>query len=122
MAFRNRKLKRFVGESGDEPSKKKIRTEDGTILPATYKSGKYEMWQKKQKMDNQREASDDEEQDQQEYSHTKSRYASKTPTNGRGARSELKTKEQILKQRKRKERLQNYQTHRKGQNTKRSRE
>ena len=41
---------KFVGESGDDPAKKKIRTEDGTLLPASFKSGRYEYWKKKQKL------------------------------------------------------------------------
>lgn len=49
LIFRDRKLKKFVSDTGDV-SKKKIRTEDGTYLPATYKSGRYEIWQKKQKI------------------------------------------------------------------------
>lgn len=55
---RDRKLKKFVGDNGDD-SKKKIRTEDGTYLPATYKSGRYDRWQKKQKLEYQND--DDEE-------------------------------------------------------------
>uniref|UniRef100_A0A914X7N1 RNA helicase n=1 Tax=Plectus sambesii TaxID=2011161 RepID=A0A914X7N1_9BILA len=120
----NRKLKRFVGESGNEPSKKKIRTEEGTILPATYKSGRYEQWQKKQKMGNQREVSDDEQDDDRQqpaYPRKRSRYASNTSDNApkRPVRSELKNKDQILKERRRKERVQGYQTYRKTENSKR---
>lgn len=51
--FRDRKLKKFVGGNGDD-SKKKIRTEEGTYLPTTYKSGRYERWQKKQKLEYQK--------------------------------------------------------------------
>ncbi|KIH50540.1 DBP10CT domain protein, partial [Ancylostoma duodenale] len=46
----DRKKKRFVGASGDGPDNKKIRTEDGTWLPASYKTGRYEDWKKKQKL------------------------------------------------------------------------
>lgn len=116
-------MKRFVGESGNEPGKKKIRTEEGTILPATYKSGRYEMWQKKQKMAEQRELSDEEEEDEKKFSRARkpSRYGQNAPGSQPNAkvRSELKNKDQILKERKRKERLQGYQNYRKTQNSKR---
>lgn len=48
--FRDRKLKKFVGaDSGSGPAVKKIRTEEGTILPATYRSGRYNKWQQQHK-------------------------------------------------------------------------
>ena len=39
--FRDRKRKRFVGTSGQDPKKKKIKTESGTWIPASYKSNAY---------------------------------------------------------------------------------
>lgn len=50
LISRDRKLKKFVGYAGDEPSKKKIRTEEGTLLPVSFRSGRYETWQKKHKL------------------------------------------------------------------------
>lgn len=55
-------MKKFVGDTSDD-SKKKIRTEDGTYLPVTYKSGRYERWQKKQKLEYQNNEDDDESTD-----------------------------------------------------------
>ena len=52
---RDRKKKKFIGQSGDEPAQKKIRTEDGTWLPASYKTGRYELWKKNQKIAFQKE-------------------------------------------------------------------
>ncbi|VDM56214.1 unnamed protein product [Angiostrongylus costaricensis] len=46
----DRKKKRFVGSAGDGEDIKRIRTEDGTWLPASYKTGRYEDWKKKQKL------------------------------------------------------------------------
>jgi ATP-dependent RNA helicase DDX54/DBP10 len=46
--FRDRKAKKFV--SAEKGSVKKIRTEDGTLLPASYRSGHYDTWVEKQKM------------------------------------------------------------------------
>ncbi|KAK6038630.1 DBP10CT domain protein [Cooperia oncophora] len=46
----DRKKKRFVGPGGDGQDIKRIRTEDGTWLPASYKTGRYEDWKKKQKI------------------------------------------------------------------------
>lgn len=82
------------------------------------------MWQKKQKVAEQREASDDEEDDRQQFHPMKkrSRYGNKSTKISGDApkvRSELKTKEQILKERRRKERIQSYQNYRKTQNSKR---
>ncbi|PAV83717.1 hypothetical protein WR25_25111 isoform B [Diploscapter pachys] len=45
----DRKKKKFVGTS-EEEQVKKIRTEEGTWLPATYKTGIYEEWKEKQKI------------------------------------------------------------------------
>ncbi|MCP9260396.1 ATP-dependent RNA helicase DDX54 [Dirofilaria immitis] len=58
----DRKLKKFVGDTGDN-SKKKMRAEDGTYIPATYKSGRYERWQKKQKLEYQNNEDDEESTD-----------------------------------------------------------
>ncbi|EFO19598.1 DEAD/DEAH box helicase [Loa loa] len=122
----DRKLKKFVGDNGDD-SKKKIRTEDGTYLPATYKSGRYERWQKKQKLEYQN--NDDEETiDARIKQHDFRRRSGNRKRKGRNKtgskelkapRSELKTSEQILKQRNKKARIQSYQAYRRQQNLKR---
>lgn len=39
-----------MGTAGDGQDIKRIRTEDGTWLPASYKTGRYEDWKKKQKI------------------------------------------------------------------------
>lgn len=45
--FRDRKRKKFVMS---ENHVKKIRTEEGIWLPATYKSGRYDTWKKHQRI------------------------------------------------------------------------
>uniref|UniRef100_A0A158Q733 RNA helicase n=1 Tax=Elaeophora elaphi TaxID=1147741 RepID=A0A158Q733_9BILA len=121
----DRKLKKFVGGNSDD-SKKKIRTEDGTYLPATYKSGRYERWQKKQKLEYQNN-DDEETADTRIKQHDFRRRSSNRKKWGRNKagnkeerapRSELKTSEQILKQRNKKARIQSYQAYRRQQNMK----
>lgn len=46
--LRDRKTKKFV--SADQDNVKKIRTEDGTLLPASYRAGRYNSWVEKQKV------------------------------------------------------------------------
>lgn len=60
--FRDRKKKKFVGQSNDEPSQKKIRTEEGTWLPASYKTGRYEQWKRDQKLGFKKDEEDGEEE------------------------------------------------------------
>lgn len=50
--LRDRKRKKFVGESEKEALKKrKIRTESGQWIQASYKSGVYQEWKDKHKID-----------------------------------------------------------------------
>ncbi|VDK75827.1 unnamed protein product [Onchocerca ochengi] len=123
----DRKLKKFVGDTSDD-SKKKIRTEDGTYLPVTYKSGRYERWQKKQKLEYQNNEDDDESTDTRIKQHDfrrrngnrkgRRRRNNTESKEKREPRSELKTSEQILKQRNKKAKIQSYQAYRRKQNLK----
>lgn len=102
----DRKKKKFVG-SGGHDDKKKIKTESGRVISGSYKTNIYEDWKKKYKIDDQ----DSEEEDE--------RQTGKPDRKGRGGRrgsqgmprsdatgprgkpkSELRNKQQILKQRK----------------------
>ena len=38
---RDRKRKRFVGTDGQDPKRKKVKTESGTWIPASYKTNAY---------------------------------------------------------------------------------
>ncbi|KAM9329373.1 ATP-dependent RNA helicase DDX54 [Gastrophryne carolinensis] len=100
----DRKKKKFVGGGGHE-DKKKIRTESGRLISSSYKTNKYEDWKKKYKIDDQ----DSEEEETQTGKHRKGRggrggsrsLPRPEASSPRGKpRSELRSKQQILKQRK----------------------
>lgn len=115
----DRRLKKYVGLSGNEPANKKIRTEDGTWLPASYKTGKYEEWKQKQKIGfgNKKEGDDGDGEGQEQDYGRKRKW--KTETNKGGPKhSELKNKDQILKGRRKQEKLENYMEHRRQSNIK----
>ncbi|NWX11542.1 DDX54 helicase, partial [Aegotheles bennettii] len=95
----DRKKKRFVGQMGQE-DKKKVRTESGRYISSSYKNNLYEKWKQKYKVD---ERDEDEEnsrgREQFRGKHRRGHGPGQPPTQGR-VRSELKNKQQILKQRK----------------------
>ncbi|XP_036027770.1 ATP-dependent RNA helicase DDX54 [Onychomys torridus] len=102
----DRKKKRFVGQSGQE-DKKKIKTESGRFISSSYKRDLYQKWKQKQKIDDR--DSEEEGPSNQRGSgprrggkRGRSQGASLPRASSAPAgrmRSELKTKEQILKQR-----------------------
>lgn len=102
----DRKKKRFVGQSGQE-DKKKIKTESGRFISSSYKRDLYQKWKQKQKIDD-RDSEEEGPSNQRgpgprrggkrgRSQGSSQPRASSVPA-GR-MRSELKTKEQILKQR-----------------------
>ncbi|CAI2350217.1 unnamed protein product [Caenorhabditis sp. 36 PRJEB53466] len=109
----DRRLKKYVG-TGDEPANKKIRTEDGTWLPASYKTGKYEEWKQKQKIGFKNTEG---EGDEAEPEGRKRKWKVEKPKGG-PKHSELKNKDQILKSRRKQDKLQNYMEHRRQSNMK----
>ncbi|KAM6165557.1 ATP-dependent RNA helicase DDX54 isoform 2-T2 [Erethizon dorsatum] len=107
----DRKKKRFVGQSGQE-DKKKIKTESGRYISSSYKRDLYQKWKQKQKIDDR----DSEEEGPSDRGGPPRRGGKRG--RGQGAsqprapstpmgrvRSELKTKQQILKQRQRAQKL-----------------
>ncbi|CAJ0579867.1 unnamed protein product, partial [Mesorhabditis spiculigera] len=123
----DRKLKRYVGASGEEPGAKKVRTEDGTWVPATFKSGRYERWKQNSKIgykkddeegDAEMARDDDNPNDVRKFNPKPKRYGKQATAPG-GPPSELKSKDQILKARVKKERLESYQQYRQKENFKR---
>ena len=106
---------------------KKMRTESGNWINASYKSGMYEKWQKKAKINpNVTTNNDDDDdgdgdgEDKQKRNRSikmSSRKKPKQQSNGdkRGPKRELKTKDEIFKQRKRLERIQTHQKKRQRQ-------
>lgn len=114
----DRKRKRFVREDSD-PKKKKIRTESGAWIPASYKSDVYKQWRKKAQMDAREAGSGDDDDDEGDAGSGLGKQKVSAcdrlgkrhsgPSRQKGPkkhfRRELKTKEEILKTRKRKARL-----------------
>ncbi|XP_074776810.1 ATP-dependent RNA helicase DDX54 isoform X1 [Athene noctua] len=122
----DRKKKRFVGQTGQE-DKKKVRTESGRYISSSYKNNLYEKWKQKYKVD-ERDEDEDENRGSEQFrgkhrrghgEYPEPHIAPPPPRSGRGAelgpvppagpgqppargrvRSELKNKQQILKQRK----------------------
>ncbi|XP_078467731.1 ATP-dependent RNA helicase DDX54-like [Lampetra planeri] len=57
----DRKRKRFVRDSGNKDGKKKIKTESGQYISASYKTNFYAEWRKKNRIDDRVSESEDEE-------------------------------------------------------------
>merc|ERR1719167_786790 len=95
------KTKKYVREQDD---KKRIKTESGVYISATYKTNRYEKWKERSKQAQQGLGSDDEDgraQTQLPANHpaiVKAKNA--VPTHRKGPRFEIKRPEQILKKRK----------------------
>lgn len=103
----DRKKKRFVGQSGQE-DKKKIKTESGRYISSSYKRDLYQKWKQKHKIDDrdseEEGASDRRGPERRRGKRGRGHGASQPRTPGAPTghvRSELKTKQQILKQRRR---------------------
>ncbi|CAO4375680.1 unnamed protein product [Caenorhabditis nigoni] len=114
----DRRLKKYVGLSGNEPANKKIRTEDGTWLPASYKTGKYEEWKQKQKIGFKKDGSEEGEETQTQDYGRKRKWKNDGASKSGPKHSELKNKDQILKGRRKQEKLENYMEHRRQSNLK----
>uniref|UniRef100_A0A8C6SKW1 RNA helicase n=1 Tax=Neogobius melanostomus TaxID=47308 RepID=A0A8C6SKW1_9GOBI len=112
----DRKRKRFVRDTGKE-DKKKIKTESGLVVSGRRKKNFYEEWKKKYKVDTIGFGSDDETGGVKRSGGrgrgrghrgppSRSPGGLQETTGGRNVRSELKTSQQILKQRKKKQKHQ----------------
>ncbi|KAJ7423709.1 ATP-dependent RNA helicase DDX54 [Willisornis vidua] len=95
----DRKKKRFVGQTGQE-DKKKVRTESGRYISSSYKNNLYEKWKQKYKVD-ERDEDDEGQHSRQQFrgKHRRGHGPTQPPAQGK-VRSELRNKQQILKQRK----------------------
>lgn len=106
----DRKKKRFVGQSGQ--GDKKIKTESGHYISSSYKRDLYQKWKQKQKIDD-RDSEEEGASNLQRPARRGGRWgqgqgASQPHTPGAPAGrvcAELKTKQQILKQRRRAQKL-----------------
>ncbi|XP_048045818.1 ATP-dependent RNA helicase DDX54 [Megalobrama amblycephala] len=110
----DRKRKRFVRETGKDGMNKKIRTESGQVVTGKKKKKSfYEEWKKKYKMDDRASDSDGETGGAlrgRNFGGRRGRGGAQSQPaqqrNGSRVRSELKNRDQILKQRKRKAKQQ----------------
>lgn len=109
------KKKKYVKAEDTQGNKKKIKTESGVWIPASYKSDRYAKWRERSKLANVQEAEEDSDGDEKGGKNQRKRKnynglpsghpAMKkakmaVPKHKKGPRSELKRPEQILKQRK----------------------
>lgn len=95
----DRKRKKYVNATDDSKSVKKIRTESGTLISASYRSGIFEKWKSRSKIDQQEDQPDvDSNHDQLD----KLRSKLKAPKR-RGR--ELKNPDQMLKERSKVEKM-----------------
>ncbi|KAG8504621.1 ATP-dependent RNA helicase DDX54 [Galemys pyrenaicus] len=107
----DRKKKRFVGQSGQE-DKKKIKTESGRCISSSYKRDLYQKWKQKQKIDD-RDSEEEGPANQRAPGQRGGKWGRgpgaaqpRSPGAPTGhVRSELKTKQQILKQRRRAQKM-----------------
>lgn len=115
------KKKKYVkADANSEDSKKKIKTESGVWIPASYKSDRYAKWRERSKLAQMQEAEEAANSDQDENGHSNKKGKKRqsqynglpaghpamkkakmaVPKHKKGPRNELKKPEQILKQRK----------------------
>ncbi|XP_061173182.1 ATP-dependent RNA helicase DDX54-like [Saccostrea echinata] len=122
----DRKKKKFVSTNEQAANKKKIRTESGALISASYKSRAYKDWLNRNKMATANESGDEEEEISNKKGEPDNSYRLKVigtkrrnwhtkvkeDNNKKGNRGELKHPEQILKQRKLKAKKQAFQKNR----------
>lgn len=92
----DRKKKKYVRAGDDEKKTKKIRTESGAYISASYSSGLYEKWKNHSKVD-QRDSDNDDFEDDQDSKGLKRLKSKLKPT--KRTRRELKNPEEMLKER-----------------------
>lgn len=109
----DRKKKRFVQE--DDNKSKKMKTESGAWIPKSYKSDIYRKWKKMHKIERQERYNDDENQNSfKDVGGIPSRFKRWSKNQGpkeksnRPPKREIKTTEEILKTRTRKEKIKSH--------------
>ena len=115
----DRKRKKFVGN--EESTKKRIKTESGRWIPASYKTTLYKDWLDKNMVKHEEDEDISEHRNHPGTFKKGKKRGRKGEKDGRsgGGKNELRNKEQILKQRKRKERIANRQKKGREKNIKR---
>lgn len=122
--FRDRRKKKFVNPANDDPKLKKIKTESGNWINASYNSGIYDKWKKRSKVEHQTDGGDDDDdfggdggddmevttmQQQRNRSMENANRRGSKPKLTRAPRRELKTSEEIFKVRSKEKRKEGYQ-------------
>eukprot|EP00794_Sanderia_malayensis_P012048 gene12048-13291_t len=100
----DRKRKKFVGPS-DGKSSKKIKTESGTWINASYKTNKYEDWMQRSHINDNRNEEDENDVNRQRTGGKKKRGKGKATFKGKD-KTEMKSKDQILKSRMKKKNIE----------------
>uniref|UniRef100_A0A1I8B6Z1 RNA helicase n=1 Tax=Meloidogyne hapla TaxID=6305 RepID=A0A1I8B6Z1_MELHA len=121
----DRKKKKFVSVESGQPKIKRIRTEDGGWVPVSYKSGRYEKWKQRQNISflNEEEGIDSRKGRngrRKSFGNNKNKGNSNngTKTSKPKSKTEIRSSDQIIKNRRKKARVQSYQNYRKQENLK----
>lgn len=106
------KKKKYVKDQDTDGNKKRIKTESGVWIPASYKSDRYAKWRERSKIAQMQEAQEQEGHDDQELDNPRKKFKGMpsshpamrkaklaVPKHKKGPRAELKRPEQVLKQR-----------------------
>jgi len=106
------KKKKYVKDQDTDGNKKRIKTESGVWIPASYKSDRYAKWRERSKIAQMQEAQEQEGHDDQESENPRKKFKGMpsshpamrkaklaVPKHKKGPRAELKRPEQVLKQR-----------------------
>lgn len=102
----DRKKKRMVKDEVGSDNKKLIRSESGALLPASYKSGRYDEWRKGRRgaktVSNERETgarADGPNQTKHKHGHKATAPVRPRSSTTKSARNELKTSSQMMRDR-----------------------
>ncbi|GFR25945.1 ATP-dependent RNA helicase DDX54 [Trichonephila clavata] len=118
----NNKKKKFVRDNNDKS--KKMKTESGAWIPKSYKTDVYKKWKEMNKIRYQQNDNDEEEDNDSQFGKQRpmlgymrrwSKKVGPQEKSGRPPKRELKKPEEILKERKRLERLKNLHQRKKRQ-------
>ena len=105
--FRDRKKKRFISSGNTEKAKKKIKTESGNWISASYKSDLYKKWKQKSKAEQNEEQDSDDQLNQEKTTRNEQliqHKSNKKSGSKRPPKRELKNREEIYKERQKLER------------------
>ncbi|CAG2165605.1 unnamed protein product, partial [Oppiella nova] len=119
----DRKKKKFISGGNTDPTKKRIKTESGNWISASYKSDIYKKWKQKakaeqQQSDEEEEGVDNEEKLERNQSIQRNPKKPTKQSSRRPPKRELKNREEIYKERQRVERKKSFQKWRQSEKAK----